>query len=94
MKSPRRNTKNITAFDIYCHGPILHLVQMRDGQDSKDFVDRPMKMEPHEIMNYFKTHFVCPEEATTLEIEIFLNVCFDAAVKRLLCYEDRFMCWL
>lgn len=50
---------------------------MRDGQDSKDFVNRPMKIKPHEIMHYFETHFVCPEEATTLEIKNFLNVCFD-----------------
>ena len=42
--------------DIYCTGPILHAVQtMNISLDSKDFVDRPMKASPDEVMKAFKT---------------------------------------
>ncbi|XP_044574448.1 trehalase-like isoform X2 [Cotesia glomerata] len=55
-KSPGSNFNPITRNNIYCHGDLLHEVQMsRIFPDSKTFVDMKMKHSPEETLKKFET---------------------------------------
>jgi len=62
-KASSKSSINYTAEQrscgVFCHGPLLRLVQTTPGifNDSKEFVDMPMKVSPELIHSSFKAAF-------------------------------------
>ncbi|XP_012280262.1 trehalase isoform X2 [Orussus abietinus] len=67
--------------DIYCHGDLLHTVQMASiYSDSKTFVDMKMKKPPNETLASFREFMNATDSAPTpLQVERFVNETFDPA---------------
>ena len=64
------------ACTVYCYGPILDAVQsLNIYNDSKTFVDMPMKEDPEVITAAFAT----VNSADVTEVTQFLNQFFDSA---------------
>lgn len=70
--------ENITrACSIYCQGDVLHYIQISGiYNDSKTFVDMPMKVDPEEILDAFQ-NISNPYDVN--EIRSFVNQYFDEA---------------
>lgn len=63
------------ACSIYCSGPILHYIQISNiYNDSKTFVDMPMKYNPEIILNAFN---LINNPYNITELKIFLNKYFN-----------------
>ena len=67
--------------NIYCHGDLLHTVQMASiYPDSKTFVDMKMKKPPNETLAAFRKFMDLTESAPTKQqIAQFVNETFDPA---------------
>ncbi|XP_059224425.1 trehalase isoform X2 [Stomoxys calcitrans] len=73
------NSSEAPQDEIYCHGELLHTVQMAHlFADSKTFVDMKLKKTPQETMNDF-TEFMTSKnnEPTRDEIREFVDLHFD-----------------
>ncbi|XP_035721598.1 trehalase-like isoform X3 [Vespa mandarinia] len=88
LRPPRRlrkfegpRPKPITRNNIYCHGELLHRVQMSSiYSDSKTFVDMKMKHSPEKTLALFHEFMNRTDETPTKhEIENFVNDTFDPA---------------
>ena len=45
---------HLPCSEVYCYGPLLETVQGADlYNDSKTFVDKPMRFDPAEVLNAF-----------------------------------------
>ncbi|KPJ04899.1 Trehalase [Papilio xuthus] len=65
---------------IYCHGPLLHTVQMAGlYNDSKTFVDMKIKFSPNITLEHFRKMMerLYPMEPTKADIQEFVNQNFD-----------------
>ncbi|XP_057324477.1 trehalase-like isoform X2 [Microplitis mediator] len=81
-KSLEINFNPITRNNIYCHGDLLHQVQMsRIFPDSKTFVDMKMKKSPSETLKKFETMMndVTEHPPSPEEIRRFVEDNFDEA---------------
>lgn len=68
--------------DIYCHGPLLHTIQMaKIYTDSKTFVDMKMKLTPNETMQKFDLFMLDFKETqpTREQVKKFVELNFDPA---------------
>ncbi|XP_046683204.1 trehalase isoform X2 [Homalodisca vitripennis] len=67
--------------DIYCTGPLLHVVQMASiYHDSKTFVDMKMKYSSNETLRIFEDLMKRTEQKPSrLEVELFVNETFEPA---------------
>ncbi|XP_044766321.1 trehalase-like isoform X2 [Coccinella septempunctata] len=67
--------------EIYCHGPLLHTVQMaRIYEDSKTFVDMKMKYPPNETLVRFDEFMVeYHNKPTRNQVEDFVARTFESA---------------
>ncbi|XP_076176927.1 trehalase isoform X2 [Ptiloglossa arizonensis] len=65
--------------DIYCHGDLLHTIQMASiYKDSKTFVDMKMKYSPNETLALFREFMEDVDQVPTRhQIEQFVNRTFD-----------------
>lgn len=52
--APSSSSHTYTPDDIYCRGPILRTIQLNVPGDGKDFVDRPMKFDPDDVIAHFQ----------------------------------------
>ncbi|XP_015184771.1 PREDICTED: trehalase isoform X3 [Polistes dominula] len=86
LRPPRRlrkfqgpRPKAITRNNIYCHGELLHKIQMASiYPDSKTFVDMKMKNSPEKTLALFREFMNRTDEMPTKsEIEQFVNDTFD-----------------
>lgn len=65
------------ASAVYCYGDLLKAVQLSGiYNDSKTFVDKPMKVDPDEVLNAF---YQLPTPYSKESLEIFLDEYFDPA---------------
>ncbi|XP_050583012.1 trehalase-like isoform X5 [Bombus affinis] len=69
----------ISKNDIYCHGELLHTIQMASiYKDSKTFVDMKMKFSPNETLLLFREFMESVNQTPTRnQIEQFINNTFD-----------------
>ncbi|XP_015435056.1 PREDICTED: trehalase-like isoform X2 [Dufourea novaeangliae] len=67
--------------DIYCHGELLHTIQMASiYKDSKTFVDMKMKHPPNQTLALFRRFMEQVDQMPTRhQIEQFVNDTFDPA---------------
>lgn len=72
---------NLNYSEIYCHGSLLHTVQMaRIYEDSKTFVDMKMKLPPNETMEKFLNFMSSTNNAPTrAQVRDFVNDTFEPA---------------
>ncbi|KAJ8955421.1 hypothetical protein NQ318_003519 [Aromia moschata] len=66
--------------EIYCHGPLLHTVQMtKISKDSKDFVDMKMKYPANQVLEMYNTFMrnFTDTDPTRAEVEHFVNETFE-----------------
>nr|ACN85421.1 membrane-bound trehalase [Nilaparvata lugens] len=77
--------------DIYCHGPLIHTVQMASiFPDSKTFVDMKMKYSRNETLRRFSNMMKKTDNAPSRhEVEIFVNETFDPAGSEFVDYEPE-----
>ncbi|XP_075219762.1 trehalase-like isoform X2 [Lycorma delicatula] len=75
--------------DIYCHGPLLHTVQMASiYEDSKTFVDMKMKYDRTETLRRFKEMMKETKHTPTrIDVERFVNETFDPPGSEFESYE-------
>lgn len=67
--------------EIYCHGPLLHTVQMaKIYEDSKTFVDMKMRASPDETLDKFAAFMNRTNQAPSkAQVRDFVNENFEAA---------------
>ncbi|RZC32475.1 trehalase-like [Asbolus verrucosus] len=67
--------------DIYCHGPLLHTIQMaKIYEDSKTFVDMKMKFSPNETLALFDEFMAKNNNhPSKYAVRLFVNETFDPA---------------
>lgn len=67
--------------DIYCHGPLLHTIQMaKIYEDSKTFVDMKMRYPPNETLNKFEEFMEKHNSTPTRnDVKTFVNDTFEPA---------------
>nr|ACV20872.1 membrane-bound trehalase [Nilaparvata lugens] len=77
--------------DIYCHGPLIHTVQMASiFPDSKTFVDMKMKYSRNETLRRFSNMMKKTDNAPSRhEVEIFVNETFGPAGSEFVDYEPE-----
>ena len=69
-----------TACDVFCGGPILETVQSRQlFNDSKQFVDMPLKVDPDVALAKFAAAGLQYPNATNAQVMAFLSEYFDEA---------------
>ncbi|CAI5452087.1 unnamed protein product [Caenorhabditis angaria] len=78
---------------IYCEGPILEAVNYHQlYNDSKTFVDMPMKQNPQDVLNAFNLKFqnsTAPEKINKTDLQTFIDQYFSAAGTELIqCVPD------
>nr|AUX15124.1 membrane-bound trehalase [Sogatella furcifera] len=77
--------------DIYCHGPLIHTVQMASiFPDSKTFVDMKMKYSRNETLKRFNDMMLRTENAPSRhDVELFVGETFDPAGSEFVDYEPQ-----
>ncbi|XP_066588279.1 trehalase-like isoform X2 [Prorops nasuta] len=80
-ESPYRKRPPPCSSEVYCHGDLLHTIQMASiYTDSKTFVDMKMKNSPNETLRLFQQFMDdADNQPTKTEIERFVNDTFDPA---------------
>lgn len=65
---------------IYCHGPLLHTVQMAKlYHDSKTFVDKKLRFDPEVITaNFTRLMNITRDQPTKNDLILFINEHFES----------------
>ncbi|XP_015594366.1 trehalase isoform X3 [Cephus cinctus] len=80
-KSEAPRPRAIDKNDVYCHGELLHTIQMASiYTDSKTFVDMKMKNPPNETLSLFREFMrLTNNTPTQADVRAFVNETFDPA---------------